>query len=142
MLSACCSVAQSCLTLCDPTDCSTPGFLFFTIFRSLLKLMSIELVMPSTTSPSVVPFSSCLQSFPVSGHFMLSAIKLIKEVVNIMDRITPLEFGDFETCHPNKTMSSLKAGTTLNHYIYIWLYILPRLNRGLPRWLSGEGSAY
>ena len=22
----CCSVAQSCLTLCDPTDCSTPGF--------------------------------------------------------------------------------------------------------------------
>ena len=23
---ACCSVAQSCLTLCDPMDCSTPGF--------------------------------------------------------------------------------------------------------------------
>ena len=22
----CCSVAQSCLTLCDPNDCSTPGF--------------------------------------------------------------------------------------------------------------------
>ena len=22
----CCSVAQSCLTLCDPVDCSTPGF--------------------------------------------------------------------------------------------------------------------
>ena len=22
----CCPVAQSCLTLCDPTDCSTPGF--------------------------------------------------------------------------------------------------------------------
>ena len=21
----CCSVAKSCLTLCDPTDCSTPG---------------------------------------------------------------------------------------------------------------------
>ena len=21
----CCSVAQSCLTLCDPVDCSTPG---------------------------------------------------------------------------------------------------------------------
>ena len=35
------SVAQSCLTLCDPMDCSTPGFL------SLLKLMSITLVMPS-----------------------------------------------------------------------------------------------
>ena len=33
--------------LCDPMDCSTPGFLSFTNSQSLLKLMSIELVMPS-----------------------------------------------------------------------------------------------
>ena len=26
-LCCCCSVAQSCLNLCDPMDCSTPGFL-------------------------------------------------------------------------------------------------------------------
>ena len=25
-LSCCCSVTQSCLTLCSPMDCSTPGF--------------------------------------------------------------------------------------------------------------------
>ena len=25
-LNDCCSVAQSCLTFCNPTDCSTPGF--------------------------------------------------------------------------------------------------------------------
>ena len=43
----CCSVAQLCLTLCHPMDCSTPGFLSFTISRSLLRLMSIESVMPS-----------------------------------------------------------------------------------------------
>ena len=41
------SVAQSCPTLCDPTDCSTPGFPVHTNSQSLLKLMSIELVMPS-----------------------------------------------------------------------------------------------
>ena len=35
------------LTLCDPMDCSTPGFLSITSFQSLLKLMSIESVMPS-----------------------------------------------------------------------------------------------
>ena len=35
--------------------------------RTLLKLMSIELVMPSNHLISVVPFSSCLQSFPASG---------------------------------------------------------------------------
>ena len=41
-----CSVTQSCLTLCDPMDCSMPGF-SFTITQSLLKLMSVESVMPS-----------------------------------------------------------------------------------------------
>ena len=43
------SVAQLCLTLCDPMDCSTPGL---PVHRPLpefitLKLMSIESVMPS-----------------------------------------------------------------------------------------------
>ena len=41
------SVAQSCLTLWDPMYCSTPGFLSITNSWSLLKLMSIESVMPS-----------------------------------------------------------------------------------------------
>ena len=41
------SLAQSCLTLWDPMDCSMPASLSFTISQSLLKLMSIESVMPS-----------------------------------------------------------------------------------------------
>ena len=41
------SVAQSCLTLCDPMNCSTPGLLSITISQSPPKLMSIESVMPS-----------------------------------------------------------------------------------------------
>ena len=40
------SVAQVCLTLCDPIDCSTPASLSITNSRSSLNLMSIELVMP------------------------------------------------------------------------------------------------
>ena len=40
-------VAQSCPTLCDLMDCSTPGFLCSPYSRSLLKLTSIESVMPS-----------------------------------------------------------------------------------------------
>ena len=40
-------IPQSCPTLCDPMDCSTPGFPPFTISWSLLKPMSIESVMPS-----------------------------------------------------------------------------------------------
>ena len=41
------STAQSCLTLCDPMDCSTPGLPVHHHTQSLLKLMSIESVMPS-----------------------------------------------------------------------------------------------
>ena len=43
----CCSVAQSRLTLCNPMDCSAPGFPVLRCLLSLLKLMSIESVMPS-----------------------------------------------------------------------------------------------
>ena len=41
---------------------------------SLLKLMSIELVMPSSHSSSVVPFSSCPQSLPASESFPMSQL--------------------------------------------------------------------
>ena len=42
-----CSVTKSCPTVCDPRDCSTPDFPVFRSFWSLLKIMSIESVMPS-----------------------------------------------------------------------------------------------
>ena len=41
------SVAQSCLTLCDPMDYSMPGLLSITNSQGLPKFMPIELVMPS-----------------------------------------------------------------------------------------------
>ena len=40
-------VTQSCPTLCDPMDCTTPGFPVHHQPRNLLKCMSIESVMPS-----------------------------------------------------------------------------------------------
>ena len=43
-------------------------------FQNLLKLMSFASVMPSTISSSVVPFSSCLQSFPASGSFLMNQL--------------------------------------------------------------------
>ena len=41
-----CSVAQSCPTLCDPMNCSTPGSLSVTNSRSPPKPMCIKSVMP------------------------------------------------------------------------------------------------
>ena len=66
------SAAQSCLTLCDPMDCSTPG-------------LPVQHRLPEHTQshvhrvtdaihPSVAPFSSCPQSFPASGSFPVSQL--------------------------------------------------------------------
>ena len=41
------SVAQSCPTLCNPIDCNIPGLPVHHHSQSLLRLISIELVMPS-----------------------------------------------------------------------------------------------
>ena len=41
-----CSVAKSCLILCNPMDCNTPNFLVLQVSWSFLKFMSIESVMP------------------------------------------------------------------------------------------------
>ena len=58
-------------TLCDPMDCSMPGFPVLTISWSLLKLMFIESVMLSN---HLIPFSSSTQSFPASGSFLMSRL--------------------------------------------------------------------
>ena len=42
-----CSVAQSCLSLCDPMDCSTPGFPLLHHLLELAQTQSTESVMPS-----------------------------------------------------------------------------------------------
>ena len=67
------SVPQSCLTLCNSMDCSTPGFpvhhqlLEFT--QTLVHWVS-DAIQPS--NPLYSPFSSHLQSFSGSGSFEMS----------------------------------------------------------------------
>ena len=67
------SVAQSCLTLGEPMDCSTSGFCVHLHVPELAQnpCPSSRWCHP-TISSSVVPFSSCLQSFPASGSFLRS----------------------------------------------------------------------
>ena len=67
------SVAQSCPALGDPMDCSMPGF---PVHHQLLELAQTHVhqvgdaIQPShLISPSVIPFSFPLQSFPASGSF-------------------------------------------------------------------------
>ena len=53
-------------------DCSMTGFPVHHQLPNLLKLMSIESVIPSNHLIHCHPFSSCLQSFPASGFFLMS----------------------------------------------------------------------
>ena len=69
------SVTQSCPTLCDPMNRQAcQASLSITNSQGLPKLMSIESVMHLTISSSVIPFSSCPQSFPASGSFQMSQL--------------------------------------------------------------------
>ena len=72
-----CSVAQSCLTLCDPMDCSTPGSPVLPSPSPGVCSNSCPLSLwchPAILF-SVIPFSSCcLQSFPASGSFLMSQL--------------------------------------------------------------------
>ena len=66
------SVAQSCLTFCNPMDCSMPGF---PVHHQLLEFTQTHVYwVCDAIQPShpVGPFSSCLQSCPASGSFPMS----------------------------------------------------------------------
>ena len=56
----------------NPQTVACQGSLSFTISQTLLKFMSIELVMLSNHLSFAAFFSFCLQSFPVSGSFPMS----------------------------------------------------------------------
>ena len=75
-LLCCCSVAQSCPNLCDPTDCSTQASLSFTISWSLLKLLSIESVMPSNHLILCCPPSSVLSLSRHQDLFQWSVLRI------------------------------------------------------------------
>ena len=69
------SVAQSCLTVCDPMNHSTPGL---PVHHQLPESTQTHVhrvsdaIQPS--HPLLSPFSSCPQSFPASGSFQMSQL--------------------------------------------------------------------
>ena len=72
------SVAQSCLTLCNPMNRSTAGFLSITNSCSLLKLVSIESVMPSNQLIPCRPFLLPPSIFASIRVFSNESVLLIK----------------------------------------------------------------
>ena len=70
----CCWVTKLCLTLCDPMDCSMPGFRPSLSPRVCSNSCPLNQWCNPTISSSVVPFFSYPQSFPASGSFPMSRL--------------------------------------------------------------------
>ena len=68
-----CSVTQSCQTLCNPTEACQASW-SFTISRACSNSCPLSRWCHPTISPSAIPFSSCLRSFPASGSFPMSQL--------------------------------------------------------------------
>ena len=72
------SVTQSCLTLCNPMNCSMPGLPSITNSQSLQKLISIESVMPSNHLILCCPLLLPPSIFPSIGVFSSESVLLIR----------------------------------------------------------------
>ena len=69
------SVTQSCLSLCDPMDCSISGFpVPLPTPLACSNSCPLSWWCHPAISCSIVPFVSCLLSFPASGSFPVSQL--------------------------------------------------------------------
>ena len=144
------SVSQSCLTFCDPMYWAFQASLSIANSQSLLKLISIKLVLDHPTILSfVLPFSSCLQSFPGLGSFPMnqffastgqgvgaSALALILPMT-IQDwfpwgltGLISLQFKGLSRVCSNSTVKkhqffSVQLSLWSNSHIHIWLLEKP-----------------
>ena len=114
----------SCVRLfATPRTAARQAALSFTISRSLLKLMSIESVMPSYHLILCHPFSACPQSFSASGSFPTSQLFDITwpEYWSFSFSISPSnehsELISFRTDSLlSKTLSRIFSNTTVQKY--------------------------
>ena len=80
----CCSVAQSCLTLCNPMDCSTPGF---PVLHHLLKFAQVHVhcngdaiqpshpLMPSSSALNLFQHIQYTGLYPVIHQYKINGLK-------------------------------------------------------------------
>ena len=78
----CCSVTKSCLTLYDPWMPAHQTSLFFTVSQSLLKLMSLDSVMPS-------------------NHLILSSLLLLLPSIFPSIKVFSSDLAQEESCGPS-----------------------------------------
>ena len=109
----CCSVAQSCLILCDPMDCSTPGF---PVLHHLLELAQIHIHWVGDASQ---PSHPLLSPSPLTSIF--PSIRVFYKESVLRMRWPKYWSFSFSIC-PSNEYSGLISFTT------DWLDMTERLN--------------
>ena len=108
-----------------PWTAACQASLYFTVSQSLLKLMSIELVMSSNHLILCrVPFSR-LQSFPTLGSFQMSRFftsgaKVLEFPMNIQDWFALGWTGWISL--QSKGLSRVSSRTTIGKYQFCWIW--------------------
>ena len=144
------SITQWCPTLCNPMDCSTPGF---PVHHQLPKLAQTHVhwvgdaIQPSHTS-SAISFSSCLQSFSASGSFPKSqffasggqsiGVSVSASVLpmNIQDCI-PLGWTGWISLQ-SKGLSRVLLNTTVQKHQFFSAQLSLQSNSHIHTWLLGK----
>ena len=134
MKSTVCSFTQSCLTLCDPWTAARQASLSITNSWGILKLMSIESVMPPNHLILCHPLLLCLQSgsFPMS-QFLTSGSQRLRasasasvSPMNIQDQF-PLGLTGCISLQ-SKGLSRVFSNTTVQKHQFFSAQLLLRSN--------------
>ena len=138
------SISQSCPTLCDPMDCSTPGFPIYHQLPELAQTHSSSQWCHPPISFSAILFF-CLQSFPGSGSFSVSwlfashgqstGVSASTSVlpVNIQDWF-PLGWSGFISLQ-SKGLSRVFSKTTVQKHQFFSTQLSPWSNSHIHTWL-------
>ena len=124
------SVAQSCPTLCDPMNRGMPGLPVHYQLPESTQTHVLSWWCHPAISSSVVPFSSCLQSFPASGPFQMSpffGIRWPKSIVSALASVLAKNTHDWSPLEWTGWISLQSKGLSRvfsnNSLVFSFLYI-------------------
>ena len=144
----CCSVSQLCLTLCNPMDCSMPGF---PVLCCLMEFAQTHVhwvgdaIQLMSVSSSVIPFSSCPQSLPASGSFPMSQLFTCGSQSIGVSASAPVLLMNIQDWFPigltgwislqSKGLSRVFSSTTVQKHQFFDAQLLLWSNSHIPTWL-------
>ena len=145
------SVAQSCLTLCDPMDCSTPGLPVHHPPPEFIQTHVHWVGDAIQPSHPVVPFSSLLQSFSTSGSFPMSQLFTSGGQsigVSASAPVLPMNIRDWFPLGCiglisllSKGLSRVFSNTTLPKALILWSWVFSTVQLSYPYMTAGKTIA-